>query len=328
MPGIGLGTFGSDHVSADEVASAVSEALRLGYRYIDCAACYGNEKEVGGALKEAMEKGLDRSELFILSKLWNDMHEPSDVLASCKKSIEDLGVKYLGLLSRALAVPELPRAALRRGRAQSRVPAVHPRGVHAHLARDGNAGGHRAGQAHRVSNVTIPKMDLILRDARIKPAVNEMELHPCMQQGETVPVLRGSRRRAYWIQPHRVSRASERDKTPEDISDIDLPVVREIAQRHGVHPATLCVKWASQRGQVPIPFPPSAKTCSPTCAASRKTRSRPRKCTKCARARGTAASSKDRCFCGRARMPGPIVGRRRHHSRLDGIHAIIRKGRV
>ena len=60
MPAIGLGTFGSDHVSAPDVARVVGEALHLGYRYIDCAACYGNEAEVGQELKKALDEGLDR----------------------------------------------------------------------------------------------------------------------------------------------------------------------------------------------------------------------------------------------------------------------------
>ena len=95
LPSIGLGTFGSDHASAELVADVVREALRIGYRYIDCAACYGNEREVGEALKEAMDEGLDRGELFILSKLWNDMHAPENVVKSCEKSLADLDLAYL-----------------------------------------------------------------------------------------------------------------------------------------------------------------------------------------------------------------------------------------
>src|SRR5208337_4833205 len=86
MPAIGLGTFGSDHVSAGDVAEAVKAAAKFGYRHFDCASVYGNEAQIGGALAEVMAGGVKREELWITSKLWNDKHAPRDVMASCEKS--------------------------------------------------------------------------------------------------------------------------------------------------------------------------------------------------------------------------------------------------
>ena len=118
MPAVGMGTFGSDHVSAQEVSQAVAGAIEAGYRSFDCAACYGNEAQIG------------------------------QVFAYCKEQgIEPVGFCPIGSPSRP-----------------------------------------------------------------------------------------------------------ERDKTPEDITDIELPEIRAIAQAHGVHPAVICIKWAVQRGQTPIPF--------------------------------------------------------------------------
>ena len=118
MPAVGMGTFGSDHVSAQEVSQAVAGAIEAGYRSFDCAACYGNEAQIG------------------------------QVFAYCKeRGIEPVGFCPIGSPSRP-----------------------------------------------------------------------------------------------------------ERDKTPEDITDIELPEIRAIAQAHGVHPAVICIKWAVQRGQTPIPF--------------------------------------------------------------------------
>ena len=75
MPWMGLGTFGSDRVSADEVAGAVAGAIRAGYRVLDCAACYGNEKQIGEVIQDAIKEGVvERKDLFIMSKVWNDMH--------------------------------------------------------------------------------------------------------------------------------------------------------------------------------------------------------------------------------------------------------------
>src|SRR6185369_15878561 len=94
MPALGLGTFGSDSVSADEVADAVRGAIAAGYRHIDCASVYGNEARIGHALAEC---GIPRAELFVTSKLWNDKHAPADVLASCRQSLADLQLDYLDL---------------------------------------------------------------------------------------------------------------------------------------------------------------------------------------------------------------------------------------
>src|SRR5437868_14729479 len=95
MPAIGLGTFGSDHASADEVAEAVRGAVMAGYRHLDCAAVYMNEDRIGRVLGELFTSGLRREELWITSKLWNDRHTEEDVVPACRKSIDDLGVEYL-----------------------------------------------------------------------------------------------------------------------------------------------------------------------------------------------------------------------------------------
>ena len=75
IPCIGLGTFGSDRFSSEEVSNAVAGAIRAGYRMIDCAACYGNEAEIGEVFRQVMEEGtVERKDLFVMTKVWNDMH--------------------------------------------------------------------------------------------------------------------------------------------------------------------------------------------------------------------------------------------------------------
>jgi diketogulonate reductase-like aldo/keto reductase len=102
--------------------------------------------------------------------------------------------------------------------------------------------------------MTIPKMDLLLREARIRPVANEMELHPHFQQPEFFSYLieRGIQPIGY--SPLGSPGRPDRDRTPEDTSPTEDPEIIEIAQRLGVHPAVVCIKWAVQRGQVPIPF--------------------------------------------------------------------------
>ncbi len=96
IPAIGLGTFGSDCVSAHDVQQAVEFAIRIGYRHIDCASVYANEREIGTALARLQqEKVVKREDLWITSKVWNDMH--NKVERSCYQSLKDLQLDYLDL---------------------------------------------------------------------------------------------------------------------------------------------------------------------------------------------------------------------------------------
>lgn len=104
------------------------------------------------------------------------------------------------------------------------------------------------------SNMTIPKLELLLRDARIKPAVNEMELHPHFQQPELFAYCVSKGIQPIGYSPLGSPSRPERDKTPDDTIDMDDPVIINIAQRLKIHPAVVCIKWAVQRGQIPIPF--------------------------------------------------------------------------
>jgi diketogulonate reductase-like aldo/keto reductase len=102
--------------------------------------------------------------------------------------------------------------------------------------------------------MTIPKLRLLLRDARIKPAVNEMEMHPHFQQTEFFRFLRDHDIQPVAFAPIGSPARPERDRTADDTSPTEDPVIIEIARKHGVHPAVICIKWAVQRGQMPIPF--------------------------------------------------------------------------
>ncbi len=254
MPGIGLGTFGSDHVSADEVGEAVKGAAEVGYRHFDCASVYGNERQIGVALKGIIDAGIKRSELWITSKLWNDKHGEEDVVASCKKSLSDLKLDYLDLY-----LVHWP------------FPNHHPPGCDVH-SRNPNAKPYihenymktwrqmeklvDMGLVRHIgtSNMTIPKLQLVLRDARIKPAANQMELHPHFQQPELFEFVMKNGIVPVGYSPIGSPARPERDRTPEDTAPTEEPVIMRIAERHGVHPAIVCIKWAVQRGQVPIPF--------------------------------------------------------------------------
>jgi diketogulonate reductase-like aldo/keto reductase len=102
--------------------------------------------------------------------------------------------------------------------------------------------------------MTIPKLELLLRDASVKPAANEMELHPHLQQPALFDFVVSNGIRPIGYCPLGSPGRPERDRTPEDTVDIEDPVVCAIASAHGVHPTSICIKWAVQRGQVPIPM--------------------------------------------------------------------------
>ena len=254
IPGLGLGTFGSDSVSADTVASAVVEAVRLGYRHIDCASVYGNEKEIGGALKTLRDKGLPREELWITSKLWNDKHAEKDVIPSCEKSLADLGLDYLDLYLVHWPFPNFhpPKTEVTWRGTDAKSFAIERylktwRKVE-ELQKKGLV------RAIGTSNMTIPKLKALLPEASIKPAVNEMELHPHFQQAELFDFVRSQGIVPIGYCPLGSPGRPDRDRTPEDTVDMEDPVVVKIAADHGVHPAAVCIAWAVQRGQIPIPF--------------------------------------------------------------------------
>jgi diketogulonate reductase-like aldo/keto reductase len=253
IPVVGLGTFGSDTYSADQVAQAIKEAIRMGYRHLDCASVYGNEKEIGAALRDVFASGVVRREdLWITSKVWNNMH--GDVEKSCKQSLQDLGLDYLDLY---LVHWPFPNHHAKGVSADARDPHAVPY-IHENYLRTWAAMEklYREGLVKNIgtSNMTVPKMARLLQDCSVKPMVNEMEMHPHFQQPELFEYLKANGIAAIGYCPIGSPGRPERDKTPEDTVPIEDPVIVAIANKHGIHPALVCVKWAFQNGQIPIPF--------------------------------------------------------------------------
>jgi alcohol dehydrogenase (NADP+) len=255
IPVVGLGTFGNDTYSNAEIANAVYEAVLMGYRHIDCASVYGNEKEIGQALAKLISSGLiKREELWITSKVWNNMHDEGQVIASCKQTLADLQLDYLDLYLVHWPFPNYhaPGCDVSSRNPDSK-PYIHENFMKAWVQMEKLV---ELGWVRNIgtSNMTIPKMKLLLRDARIMPVVNEMELHPHFQQDDLYCFLKENRIIPIGYSPIGSPRRPERDRTSEDTVDIDDPVVVKIARRLNVHPAIVCLKWAFQRGHVAIPF--------------------------------------------------------------------------
>lgn len=255
MPAIGMGTFGSDHAGNELVADAVRMAIDMGYRHFDCAACYGNEANIGEVFTEAFEKGtVKREDLFIVSKVWNDMHGDGDVLIACAKSLKDLKLDYLDMYYLHWPFPNYhaPHVDV-----SSRSADAKPFSVDRFMATwrqmerlvDMGLTKHIG-----MSNMTIPKLKAVLPLCRIKPAAIEMELHPAFQQQELFDYVRSQGIEVIGFCPLGSPDRPERDKTPEDVADLQMPEIREIAEAHNCHPVLVALKWAVQRGQTPIPF--------------------------------------------------------------------------
>lgn len=255
IPCIGMGTFGSDRFNAEQISAAVAGAIRCGYRLFDCASVYGNEDSIGQVFAEAFErKEVKREELFIVSKVWNDMHGKGDVLLSLAQTLKDLKLDYVD--SYILHWP-FPNYHAPGCDGDARNPDSKPfsadefmetwrqfeRILDMGLAR--NIG---------MSNMTIPKLEAVLPLCRIKPAMIEMEIHPSFQQKELFEYCVQRDIQPVGFCPIGSPRRPDRDVMPDDVADMEIPQVVEIAQKHGVHPAIVCLKWAVQRGEIPIPF--------------------------------------------------------------------------
>lgn len=254
MPVLGMGTFGSDTYSADEIAAAVVGAAGFGQRAFDCASVYANEKEIGEALEVVIAGGIPRAELFITSKVWNDMHGEGEVIDSCKQSLSDLGLEYLDLYLVHWPFPNFhPPGCSVESRSPDAKPYIHENYMKtwAQMEQLVDMG---LVKSIGTSNMTIPKMELLLRDCRIKPVVNEMECHPHFQQPELFDYLVAHNIQPIGYCPIGSPARPDRDRTENDTVDIEDPVMVGIAEKYGVHPAIICIKWALQRGLVVIPF--------------------------------------------------------------------------
>jgi alcohol dehydrogenase (NADP+) len=253
IPCVGMGTFGSDRFTPEQVSNAVAGAIRCGYRMFDCAACYGNEDQIGAVFHAAFEEGVvERKDLFIMTKVWNDMHER--VEESCRKSIQDLQCDYIDLFFIHWPFPNYHAPGCD---VDSRNPDSRPFSVEEfmntyrqceELVRKGLI------RHIGISNMTIPKMEAVLPLMEIMPSACESEMHVCFQQKEIFDYLTEHKIQPIGFMPLGSPQRPERDMCPEDVADLQTPEMQEIAKAHGCHPALIALKWAHQRGQIPIPF--------------------------------------------------------------------------
>ncbi|WP_167132881.1 aldo/keto reductase [Paramicrobacterium chengjingii] len=225
MPALGFGVF---QTPPDTTADAVAEALRVGYRLIDTAASYGNERGVGEGIRRS---GLDKSDVFIETKIWISDYGYDETLHAFDKSAGKLGVEQIDLLLLHQPLPTAFDQTVNAYRALER------------LLADGRV------RAIGVSNVMPDVLDEILRRTSIVPAVNQVEVHPYFTQADVQ-----SADAAYGIVTQAWSpMGGITSYRGDEQSTFDDPTIGEIAERHDVTPAQVMLRWHLQQGRSAIP---------------------------------------------------------------------------
>ena len=253
MPAVGLGTFGSDKYTPEQIANAVTGAIKAGYRMLDCASVYQNEEQIGEVINALFKEGVvKRQEMFITSKVWNDQHR--EVRKACEKSLKDLGLDYIDLYFVHWPFPNYHAPGCD---GDSRNPDSKPFSVDEfmdtwHQMEELYDAG--LVKAIGMSNMTIAKLEKVLPLCRIKPSALEMECHPSFQQQELFDYAKAHGIVPIGFCPIGSPSRPERDRCSTDVADTELPEVVEVAKAHNVHPAVICIKWAVQRGMCTIPF--------------------------------------------------------------------------
>ncbi len=249
MPIVGLGTWKS---APGEVYAAVREAIRIGYRHIDCAMVYGNEVEVGNALRDALGEGqVTRKELWITSKLWGNSHGRGNVEDALKKSLQDLGLAYLDLYQIHWPIPLKPSAIFPSSGADFVPPADAP----IQSTWEGMEAAVSTGLTRHigVSNFSAKKLRDLIAHCKIKPEVDQVEMHPLLQQTELVTFC-GSQgiHMTAWA-PLGSSDRPDFAKAPNAPVLLDNPVIKSIAQGRSCTPAQVLIAWHVNRGISTIP---------------------------------------------------------------------------
>ena len=259
LPAVGLGFW---KVPRPAAADLVRQAIRAGYRHLDCACDYGNEAEVGAGIRAALAAGeCRRNELWVTSKLWNTYHAREHVRAALERSLRDLGLDYLDLylihfpIAQAFVPfekryppewfhdPTEPKPRMR----FARVPLAETWGAMEDLV--------TAGLVRHIGicNFGTSLLRDLLSYARIPPSVLQVELHPYLTQDKLLRFANEARIAVTAFSPLGAQSYHAIGMAEAGESALDEPVVRDAARRHGKTPAQVVLRWGVQRGTAIVP---------------------------------------------------------------------------
>lgn len=216
MPQLGLGVWKAGN---EDVVSAIHKALEVGYRAIDTATAYKNEEGVGKAIHSA---GIPREELFITTKLWNDdQKRPADAL---RESLDKLQLDYLDLWLMHWPVPAIDHYV----EAWKGMIALQEEGLIKSIG---------------VCNFQIPHLQRLIDETGVTPVINQIELHPLMQQ----------RQLHVWNANHKIQTESWSPLAQGGEGVFDQAIIRKLADKYGKTPAQVVIRWHLDSGLVVIP---------------------------------------------------------------------------
>lgn len=245
LPIMGLGTWKS---KAGEVYQAIRWAIKLGYRHIDCAAVYGNEKEIGQALHDAVAEGdIKREELFVTSKLWNDAHAPQDVLPALEQTLKDLQLEYLDAY--LMHWPVAQKKGVIFPEHDDDMVSLADIPLELTWGEMEKAQKKDLIRSLGVSNFGCKNIRTLLDKAEIMPAINQIESHPLLPQTDLIDCCKKNQIAVVAYSPLG-SHDSQDASAPNLLEDA---TIKDIAERSNATPAQILLSWQMQRDVAVIP---------------------------------------------------------------------------